>query len=280
MGTAGAVEGKVAWVTGAARGQGRAHAVALAAEGADVIVTDLCADIDTVPYALGTAAELAETVALVEAEGRRCLSMVADVRDTAALDAVVAAGTEAFGHIDICVANAGVTGYGRFHELDDTTWQDMIDVDLTGTFRTIRAVLPHMLERRFGRVIATASMAGRMGNPNLAHYVAAKWGVIGMIKTLAMEVANKGITANVIAPAAVDTPMLHNPAMYALFCPDLDAPSRDDVAPRYRAMNRMGVPWMDPSEISRAVVFLAADDAGVSTGQVLEISLGSSAGTH
>ena len=172
MGTAGAVEGKVAWVTGAARGQGRAHAVALAAEGADVIVTDLCADIDTVPYALGTAAELAETVALVEAEGRRCLSMVADVRDTAALDAVVAAGTEAFGHIDICVANAGVTGYGRFHELDDTTWQDMIDVDLTGTFRTIRAVLPHMLERRFGRVIATASMARVLIIPITPHLAA------------------------------------------------------------------------------------------------------------
>lgn len=276
----GMVDGRVAWVTGAARGQGRAHAIALAREGADVIVTDLCADIATVPYPLATASELAETVALVEAEGSRCLSMVADVRDAAAMDAVVAAGVEAFGHIDICVANAGVTGYAKFHELDDDTWQDMIDVDLTGTFRTIRAVLPTMLEHRFGRVIATSSMAGRMGNANLAHYVAAKWGVIGMIKSLAMEVANKGITANVVAPAAVDTPMLHNPAMYALFCPDLDEPTRDDVAPRYRAMNRLGVAWMAPEEISRAVLFLASDDAGVSTGQVLEVSLGSSAGTH
>ena len=276
----GVVDGRVAWVTGAARGQGRSHAIALAREGADVIVTDVCADIATVPYPLATVDDLAETVALVEAEGRRCVSMVADVRDTAALDAVVAAGLEAFGHIDICVANAGVTGYAKFHELDDDTWQDMIDVDLTGTFRTIRAVLPHMLERRFGRVIAISSMAGRMGNANLAHYVAAKWGVIGMIKSLAMEVANKGITANAISPAAVDTPMLHNPAMYDLFCPDLDAPTRDDVAPRYQAMNRRGIAWMDPSEISRAVVFLASDDTGTSTGQVLEISLGSSAGTH
>jgi len=276
----GAVEGRVALVTGAARGQGRAHAIALAAEGADIVVTDLCADIATVPYALGTAAELAETVALVEATGQRCLSMPADIRDTAGIGLVVEAGVEAFGQIDICVANAGVTGYGKFHELDDDTWNDMIDVDLTGTFKTIRAVLPHMLDRRYGRIIATSSMAGRMGNANLAHYVAAKWGVIGMVKSLAMEVANKGITVNAIAPAAVDTPMLHNDAMYKLFCPDMDAPTREDVTPRYQAMNRLGVAWMVPEEVSRAVLFVAADAASSMTGQVIEVSLGSSAGTH
>jgi SDR family mycofactocin-dependent oxidoreductase len=276
----GVVEGRVALVTGAARGQGRAHAIALAAEGADIVVTDLCANIATVPYALGTAAELAETVAMVEATGQRCLSMPADIRDTAGIGLVVEAGIEAFGQIDICVANAGVTGYGKFHELDDDTWNDMIDVDLTGTFKTIRAVLPHMLDRRYGRIIATSSMAGRMGNANLAHYVAAKWGVIGMVKSLAMEVANKGITVNAIAPAAVDTAMLHNDAMYKLFCPDMDAPTREDVTPRYQAMNRLGVAWMDPEEVSRAVLFVAADAASSMTGQVIEVSLGSSAGTH
>ena len=276
----GAVEGRVALVTGAARGQGRAHAIALAAEGADIVVTDLCADIATVPYPLGTQAELAETVALVEATGRRCLAMTADVRDSDAMGLVVDAALDAFGTIDICVANAGVTGYGRFHELDDQTWNDMIDVDLTGTFKTIRAVVPTMLERRYGRIIATSSMAGRMGNANLAHYVAAKWGVIGMVKSLAMEVANKGITVNAVAPAAVDTPMLHNEAMYRLFCPDMDGPTREDVTPRYQAMNRLGVAWMDPSEVSRAVLFVAADAAGAMTGQVIEVSIGSSAGTH
>ena len=279
-GVMGEVEGRVALVTGAARGQGRAHAIALANEGADLIVTDLCADIGTVPYPLGTAAELAETVSLVEATGQRCLSMPADIRDTAGIGLVVEAGIEAFGQIDICVANAGVTGYGTFHELDDDTWNDMIDVDLTGTFKTIRAVLPHMLERRYGRIIATSSMAGRMGNANLAHYVAAKWGVIGMVKSLAMEVANKGITVNAIAPAAVDTAMLHNEAMYKLFCPDMDAPTREDVTPRYQAMNRLGVAWMAPEEVSRAVLFVAADAASSMTGQVIEVSLGSSAGTH
>jgi len=276
----GSVEQRVALVTGAARGQGRAHALALAAEGADVIITDLCADIATIPYALGTSEELAKTAAMVEATGRRCLALTADTRDTLAMAEVVAAGIDALGRIDICVANAGVTGYGKFHELDDDTWNDMIDVDLTGTFKTIRAVLPHMLERRYGRVIATSSMAGRMGNANLAHYVAAKWGVIGMVKSLAMEVANKGITVNAIAPAAVDTPMLHNEAMYRLFCPDLDTPTREDVTPRYQAMNRLGVAWMDPAEVSRAVLFVAADAAGSMTGQVIEVSLGSSAGTH
>ena len=276
----GSVEQRVALVTGAARGQGRAHALALAAEGADLIITDVCADIDTIPYALGTSEELVETAAMVEATGRRCLALTADTRDSAVMAEVVAAGLDAFGKIDICVANAGVTGYGKFHELDDDTWNDMIDVDLTGTFKTIRAVLPHMLERRYGRVIATSSMAGRMGNANLAHYVAAKWGVIGMVKSLAMEVANKGITVNAIAPAAVDTPMLHNEAMYRLFCPDLDTPTREDVTPRYQAMNRLGVAWMDPAEVSRAVLFVAADAAGSMTGQVIEVSLGSSAGTH
>ena len=279
-GVMGAVEGRVALVTGAARGQGRAHAIALASEGADLIVTDLCADIGTVPYPLGTAAELAETVSLVEATGQRCMSMRADIRDTAGIGLVVEAGIEAFGQIDICVANAGVTGYGKFHELDDDTWNDMIDVDLTGTFKTIRAVLPHMLERRYGRIIATSSMAGRMGNANLSHYVAAKWGVIGMVKSLAMEVANKGITVNAIAPAAVDTAMLHNEAMYKLFCPDMDAPTREDVMPRYQAMNRLGVAWIAPEEVSRAVLFVAADAASSMTGQVIEVSLGSSAGTH
>jgi SDR family mycofactocin-dependent oxidoreductase len=274
------LSGRVAFITGGSRGQGRAHALALAAEGADIVLCDIAADIATVPYPLGTKKELEETRGLVEASGRACLALVADVRDTAAMADVVAAGLDRFGHIDICVANAGITGFAKFQDLDDDIWQDMIDVDLTGVFKTIRAVLPHMLERRYGRIVATSSMAGRMGNPNLAHYVAAKWGVIGLVKTLAMETANKGITVNAICPAAVDTPMLHNPAMYSLFCPDLAEPGRDDVAPRYASMNRMGIPWLEPEEISRAVTFLCADAASGMTGQVIEVSLGSSAGQH
>jgi SDR family mycofactocin-dependent oxidoreductase len=277
---AGAVQGRVALVTGAARGQGRAHAIALAREGADLVLCDIGADIATVPYPLGTAADLAETVALVEAAGGRCISMVADVRDTAAMDAVVASGIEAFGAIDICVANAGIVAFSHFQDITDEMWDDMIAVDLTGTFKTMRAVVPHMIERRYGRIIATSSMAGRMGNPNLSHYVAAKWGIIGMVKTLAMELASRGVTVNAVCPAAVDTPMLQNPAMYSLFCPDLESPTRDDVVPRYQAMNRMGQAWLAPEEVSRAVLFLAADAASGMTGQVVEVSLGSAAGQH
>ena len=276
----GTLDGKVAIVTGGARGQGRAHAVALAAEGADVVVCDVADDIATVPYPLGTEAELHDTVAAVEALGRRSFGRVVDVRDTDALDALVAETVASFGQIDICVANAGVCGFGAFWEIDDAMWDDMIGVDLTGAFKTMRAVTPHMIERGAGRIIATSSMAGRQGNPNLAHYVAAKWGVIGLVKTLAMEVARHGITVNAVAPAAVDTPMLHNPAMYSLFCPDLEAPTREDVTPHYEAMNRMRVPWMAPAEISRLVVFLCADESAGMTGQVMEAGLGSSANMH
>jgi SDR family mycofactocin-dependent oxidoreductase len=254
--------------------------VALAAEGADVVVCDVAADIATVPYPLGTKAELDETVAAVEALGRRSVGTVVDVRDTDALDALVAETIGSFGQIDICVANAGVCGFGAFWEIDDAMWDDMIGVDLTGAFKTMRAVTPHMIERRAGRIIATSSMAGRQGNPHLAHYVAAKWGVIGLVKTLAMEVARYGITVNAVAPASVDTPMLHNPAMYSLFCPELESPTREDVTPRYEAMNRLGVPWMAPEEISRLVVFLCADESAGMTGQVMEASLGSSANMH
>jgi SDR family mycofactocin-dependent oxidoreductase len=276
----GTLDGKVAIVTGGARGQGRAHAVALAAEGADVVVCDVAADIVTVPYPLGTKAELDETVAAVEDLGRRSFGTIVDVRDTDALEALVAETIGSLGQIDICVANAGVCGFGAFWEIDDAMWDDMIGVDLTGAFKTMRAVTPHMIERRAGRIIATSSMAGRQGNPHLAHYVAAKWGVIGLVKTLAMEVARYGITVNAVAPTSVDTPMLHNPAMYSLFCPELESPTREDVTPRYEAMNRLGVPWMAPEEISRLVVFLCADESAGMTGQVMEASLGSSAYMH
>lgn len=275
----GCVEGRIALVTGAARGQGRAHAVALAQQGAHVVICDIAADIASVPYALGTTEELAETKALVEATGQQCRSAVVDIRRSEDIDGLVASTVAEFGRLDICVANAGITGFGKFHEITDEMWNDMIDVDLSGTFKTLRAAVAPMLQQRYGRLIAIASMAGRMGNPNLAHYVAAKWGVIGMVKTLAMEVARYGITANAIAPAAVDTPMLHNPAMYSLFCPDLENPTRKDVEPRYQAMNRLGVAWMDPAEISRAVLFAADDAASSMTGQVIEVSLGSAAGT-
>ena len=274
----GRFDGKVAFITGGARGQGRAHALALAREGADVCVVDRCAPIDTVPYSLADADDLAHTVALIEQEGRRAMSLEVDVRDSAAVTAAVAATVEGFGALDIAVANAGVVGFGRFWEITDEMWADMIAVNLTGTFNTMRAAVVPMLERGTGRIIATSSMAGRMGNPNLAHYVASKWGIIGLVKTLALEVASQGITVNAVCPAAVDTDMVHNPALYSLFCPDLVDPTKEEVTPRYEATNPMRVPWIDAAEVAAAVLYLASDEARHVSGSTVDVSLGSAAG--
>lgn len=280
MGTGTTMEGKVVFITGGARGQGRAHALAFAGAGADIVICDTggLVDLRTVPYPLASAEDLAITERLVRETGRDCLALSVDVRETAQVDEAVTATLTRFGRLDVCLANAGICGFGRFHEIDDEMWQEMIDVDLGGVFRTMRAVVPSMLERGSGRIIATSSMGGRMGNPNLAHYVAAKWGVIGLVKTLAAEVAARGITVNALCPASVDTPMLHNPAMYGLFCPDLDQPDRTDVEPRYAAMNRMGRSWLSPEEVATTALFLCSDAARGMTGQVVELGLGTPSG--
>ncbi|MEY4165736.1 MAG: hypothetical protein RL419_1578, partial [Actinomycetota bacterium] len=207
-------------------------------------------------------------------------SFVADIRDTAAMTNVVDSAVKAFGRVDICVANAGVVGFGKFWELTDEQWTTMVDTNLNGAFKTVRAVVPHMLERNYGRIIIVSSMSGRMGNANLAHYVASKWGLIGMAKSLAIEVAGHGITVNALCPTSVDTPMLHNPAMYSLFCPDLAHPTRDDVMPRYAAMNKLGRPWLSAEEVSHAVMYLCDAKAAAVTGQAIEVSLGSASGQH
>jgi len=277
------LEGRVAVVTGGARGQGRAHALALAGEGCDVAVWDVAAPAaaPTAPYALADGTDLAETVRLVEATtGRRCVPVVADVRRTADVRAATDATTAALGRIDILVANAGICSFAPVAEIDDDMWDEMIATDLTGVFKPVRAVLPLMVAQGGGRVIATSSMAGRMGMPNLAHYVAAKWGVIGFIKSVAIEVAPFGVTANVVCPATVDTDMVHNPPMYRLFCPELTDPGRGDVEPTYRRMNPMRVPWLEPSDVAAAVAYLASDDARYVSGTTLEVSMGSSAHLH
>jgi SDR family mycofactocin-dependent oxidoreductase len=273
----GKLDGQVAFITGGGRGQGRSHALLLAGEGADIVVCDIAADIPTVPYPLATQADLDETAKLVTELGRRCLALTADVRDTAQLAAVADRAIAEFGKIDILLANAGVCGFGRFWEITDAMWDDMIATDLTGVFKTMRAVVPHMIERGYGRIVATSSMGGRMGAPNLAHYVAAKWGVIGLVKTLALEVADKGITVNAVCPATVDTQMVHNPAFYGLFAPDLENPTKAEVAPRYVALNKIPVPWVEPADISRAILFLLTDDSRYITGSTLDVGAGTTA---
>jgi SDR family mycofactocin-dependent oxidoreductase len=272
----GQLDGKVAVVTGGARGQGRSHALALAREGAAVALWDIAAQITSVPYPLATPEDLLETVQLVEKEGGRVIGVVADIRDTGQVQAALAQTEEQLGAVDILVANAAVCGYRTFVDMTDEVWGDLIDTNLTGTFKSIRAVLPGMIGRGYGRVIVTSSGAGRTGATNLSHYVASKWAVIGLVKSLALETAETGITANVICPTTVRTPMVENDQNYRLFCPELESPTLEDALPRLATLNPMHKPWIEPEAVSRAVLYFATDD-GTLSGTVLELSLGSAA---
>ncbi|WP_245547549.1 mycofactocin-coupled SDR family oxidoreductase [Nocardia brevicatena] len=217
----GRFEGKVAVITGGARGQGRSHALALAREGADVVVADVPAPIASVPYPLATSDDLAETVAMVEEVGVRAVGIPTDVRKSADIDAVIATAISEFGKIDVLVANAGIVSYSPLIDMDDDTWLDMINVNLTGVAWTIRAALPHMADRSYGRIVVTASQAARRGMPNLAHYCSAKWGLLGLVKTVALEMApHLGVTCNAVLPGGVDTPMMRNDAVCRVFAPD------------------------------------------------------------
>ncbi|PBC43113.1 SDR family mycofactocin-dependent oxidoreductase [Rhodococcus sp. ACPA4] len=270
-------EGKVALITGAARGQGRAHALALAEGGATIIALDCCSDVETIPYPLARTEDLNETKFLVEEAGSRCITIEVDTRDSTGMRAAVSRSIAEFGRLDICIANAGVVSFGKITDLTDAQWSTMIDINLTGVFNTLRAAAPPMIEQGFGRIITVASMGGRAGTPNLGHYSAAKWGVIGLTKTLALETSGSGITANTVCPGTVSTDMVHNQAMYSLFAPDIDNPTKEQVASRYAGLNPMRVPWSDTSDVTAAVLYLASDQARHVSGTTLEISAGVSA---
>ncbi len=270
------LQGTVALVTGGARGQGRAHALALAREGAAVAVCDVPEPIDTIRYPLATADDLAETQRLLDEQGASSITFEADIRSRAAMDGAVARVLETFEHLDILVANAAVCGFSPFDEMTDAQWNDMIDTNLTGTFHTLQAAVRPMRDRGYGRIIATSSMSGRAGNRNLAHYSASKFGVIGLVKAVALELAGTGVTANVVCPSTTSSPMIHNEEWYRLFRPDLEAPTIDDVRPVFAELNPLGEPWLPPEAVSDAVLYLARDP-GYVTGSVLEIGLGLSA---
>ncbi|MEU1981160.1 mycofactocin-coupled SDR family oxidoreductase [Nocardia sp. NPDC019395] len=269
--------GRTAIVTGAARGQGRAVAHALARRGATVWLSDMCAPSDTAPYSLATEDDLTETARLIEADGGRCHATVLDVRDATAVTAFADSVAEQSGGIDILVTCAGIVGFARVTQLTDAMWADMIATNLTGTFHCVRAALPHMTATESGRIVAISSMSGRQGTPNLAHYSASKWGVIGFVKSVALEYAERGITANVVCPTNVDTPMLHNPALYSLFAPDLENPSRDEVEDRYARMSPMRIPWCPPEAIADAVGHLVGESGRYVTGTVVDVGLGAAA---
>jgi SDR family mycofactocin-dependent oxidoreductase len=271
----GKLEGKVAFITGAARGQGRSHAVRLAQEGADIIAVDLCAQVASVPYPMATPEDLAQTVKEVEALDRRIVATQADVRDYDAVKQALDEGVAQLGRLDIVSANAGIVSYGRAEELAEQTWQDVIDTDLTGEWHAAKAAIPHLRAGgRGGSIILTSSDAGLKASQNLAHYVAAKHGVIGLMRTLALELAPDFIRVNALAPTTVDTPMSHNEATYRLFRPDLKNPTADDMAGPATALNVLPIPWVEPVDIGNALVFLASDQARYITGVVLPVDAG------
>ena len=217
--TGGPLEGRVAFITGAARGQGRAHAIRLANEGADIIAIDICGPIsDTITYPLATSEELAETVRAVEATGRKVLAREVDIRDLAALQQVVADGIEQFGRLDIVVANAGVLSWGRMFEMSEEQWDTVIDVNLNGTWRTIRAAVPAMIEAgNGGSIIIVSSSAGLKATPGNGHYSASKHGLVALTNALAIEVGEFGIRVNSIHPYSIETPMVEKEAMMEVF---------------------------------------------------------------
>jgi len=269
--------GRVAVITGGARGQGRSHALEFARLGADIAICDLCHDLDSVGYPLGTRDDLSETVRLVEEQGRRCVSSVTDVRD---LDATVGFVEEArteLGSVDILVANAGISTLGSICTMGAAEWSETIDTNLTGVFNAMRAVAPHMRRQRWGRIVGVSSMMGRSSNPGIPAYVASKWGVIGLVKSVAFELAAFGVTVNAVAPGNVSTPMIHNDTLYGLMRPDLEHPTREDVEPGMTALHVQPVPWLEPEEITAAVVFLASEGARHITGSVIDVDAGASA---
>lgn len=265
-------EGKVAFVTGAARGQGRNHAVRLAEEGADLVLLDRCADIDSIGYDLATPDDLAETVRRIEALDRRVVAGQVDIRDGDKVRALVDRAVADLGKLDVVVGNAGIAGSAPLVELDDETWQDMIGTNLTGVFQTCKAAVPHLSGG--GSIVLTSSIAGMKGLANNAHYTAAKHGVMGLMRALANELAPAGIRVNCVNPTNVDTRMLFNDAIYRLFRPDLESPGREDVEGIMRGMHPMDVGWVEPDDVSNAVLFLASEEARFITGVALPVDAG------
>jgi (+)-trans-carveol dehydrogenase len=272
----GKLEGKVAFITGAARGQGRSHAVRLAEEGADIIAVDVLEQIVDTPYPPATEEDLAETARQVEALDRRIVTAKADVRDLASLTSAVDDGVAQLGRLDIVAANAGVlTGMTPTSSMDDDLWDDMVDINLSGVWRSVKAAVPHIRAGgRGGAIVFTSSIFGLRGTGTSGHYVAAKHGIVGLMRSLAIELGPEMIRVNTIHPTQVDTDMIQNDRMYRAFSPEKDAPTREDFAPKSQAMHLLPVPWVEPRDISNALLFLVSDDARYITGVSLPVDLG------
>ncbi|HTH89220.1 mycofactocin-coupled SDR family oxidoreductase [Mycobacterium sp.] len=274
----GRVEGKVAFITGAARGQGRAHAVRLAQEGADIIAVDICKKIDTVDLiAASTPEDLAETADLVKGHNRRIYTAEVDVRDFEALKAAVDTGVEQMGRLDIIVANAGIGNGGQtLDKTSEVDWTAMIDINLGGVWKSVKAGVPHILAGgRGGSIILTSSVGGLKAYPHTGHYVAAKHGVVGLMRTFAVELGAQNIRVNSVHPTNVNTPLFMNEGTMKLFRPDLENPGPDDMKVVGQLMHTLPIGWVEPEDIANAVLFLASDEARYITGVTLPVDGGS-----
>jgi (+)-trans-carveol dehydrogenase len=273
---AGRVEGKVAFITGAARGQGRSHAIRLAQEGADIIAIDICEEVETAAHSFPDLEDLATTVKEVEARGRRIIASRADVRDYDAVKQAVDDGVAELGRLDIVCANAGIVSQSPSHEMPEDQWQAMIDVNLTGVWHTCKAAIPHIKAGGVGgSIVLTSSAAGLKAWPNISHYVTAKHGVVGLMRTLALELARDSIRVNCVLPGNVDTPMLHTEGNYRSFLPDsVGVPTRAEFEEVSRTLFALPIPWVEPVDVSNAVLFLASDEARYITGVPLPIDGG------
>jgi SDR family mycofactocin-dependent oxidoreductase len=269
----GRVDGKVAFVTGAARGQGRSHAVRLAQEGADVLIVDVCGDVETSTSPPATRADLDQTARAIRDLGRNVIAREADVRDQAALDAAVDDALDEFGAIDIVIANAGIASVGSIWELTDTQFQEMVDINLTGVWKTIKAAVPSMIERQKGSIIVTSSVAGLVAIPRLGHYTAAKHGATGVTRSFATELAPYGIRANSVHPGNVNTDMINNPNGWLAFTGSPDV-GETEFAEIMQGMNAMPLPWVQPADISDAILWLASDESRFVTGTQLVVDAG------
>ena len=274
---AGRVEGKVAFITGAARGQGRAHAVRMAQEGADIIAVDICRQIDSVLIPLSSPEDLAETADMVKNAGGRIHTAEVDVRDYDALKAAVDAGVEEFGKLDIIVANAGIGNGGQtLDKTGEPDWDDMIGVNLSGVWKTVKAGVPHILAGGDGgSIILTSSVGGLKAYPHTGHYVAAKHGVVGLMRTFAVELGAQNIRVNSVHPTNVNTPLFMNEPTMKLFRPDLENPGPEDMKVVGQLMHTLPIGWVEPEDIANAVLFLASDEARFITGVTLPVDGGS-----
>lgn len=271
----GRFDGKVAYITGAARGQGRSHALHFAREGARVAIFDLCRQIDSVEYNLATEADLAESVRLCEAAGAEVIADRVDVRDFAAVDAFTQRVLAQWGRIDIHVANAGILSVASIVDMSPQMFRDMIDVNLTGVFNSVKSVASGMIARKYGRIICTGSASSSVGFPSLCHYTAAKHGVDGFVKALAHEFGPHGVTINLVAPNGVGTGMILNDTLYRLQSPG--NPTLEGAKPGFAWGNAIPMPFVEAEDVSRIVLFLASDAARYTTGSIVKCDLGRTA---